>query len=413
MPESCACVPFGPLCDSFETVYTTSGRVLPVRPLRRVSGNSTSDFVAFWRVLAVLRKVNVVSPNQYRSRDWTEYQDESSVSQLNATSSTASDSSPSTFFTRHEFAIRRLHSLSGIVPLGAYMVVHLTTNASLLNGVPTFQRAVMQIHSLGRALPIVEWGAIFLPLLFHAIIGVWIVRTAKYNTDSYRYASNRRYVWQRWTGLIAFVFLMVHVFHLHGWFHVSYWLDYVAHPLGMANFRPYSAASTLAEAMDGVLWPAFYLIGVLACVYHLANGLWTAGITWGLWLTPQAQARATRVCTAFGLLLAVIGTGAWWAAVNVDVPSAIVDEDEMYNEAVKAKWVPDSPEKRRAAPLIEPLATLHDTGQGDVTSEGAIASNGGLDAAGDDAEKETIIKIAVSTEVVSTEKDSEPGPLVD
>ena len=279
-------------------------------------------------------------------------QDERSVSQLNDSSSNASKSTTASFFVRHEFAIRRLHSLSGIVPLGAYMVVHLTTNASLLNGVPTFQRAVMQIHSLGKALPFVEWGAIFLPLLFHAIIGVWIVKTGQSNTGHYRFAANRRYVWQRWTGLIAFVFLMVHVFHLHGWFHVKFWVDYVSHPLGMGNFRPYNAASTLAEALDGVLWPAFYLIGVLACVYHLANGLWTAGITWGLWLTPKAQARATTVCTAFGLFLAVIGSGAWWAAISVNVPEAIEVEDEMYNEALKAKWVPDAPEKRRDAPLI-------------------------------------------------------------
>jgi succinate dehydrogenase / fumarate reductase cytochrome b subunit len=126
----------------------------------------------------------------------------------------------------------------------------------------------------------------------------------------------------------------------------------------MANFRPYSAASTLAEALDGILWPAFYLIGVLACVYHLANGIWTAGITWGLWLTPAAQERATKVCVAFGIGLAVIGTGAWWAAINVDVAEAIRDEDAMYEEAVKAMWVPDSPEKRREQPLISPITPV-------------------------------------------------------
>ncbi len=265
-----------------------------------------------------------------------------------------SDQQTIPFFYRHEFAIRRLHSLSGIVPLGAYMAVHLTTNASLLNGVPTFQRAVMQIHSLGAALPLVEWGFIFLPLLFHAIIGVWIVRTGKSNVSRYNYAANRRYVWQRWTGLIAFVFLMVHVFHLHGWFHFKPWLEYVAEPLGMAKFRPYNAASTLAEAMDGVIWPAFYLAGVLSCVFHLANGLWTAGITWGLWITPQAQARATKICVVLGLGLAVVGTSAWWAAISVDPVSAIEIENQMYDEARKAEFVPDSPEKRRAEPLIAP-----------------------------------------------------------
>ena len=257
------------------------------------------------------------------------------------------------FFYRHEFAIRRLHSLTGIVPLGAYMAVHLTTNASLLNGVPTFQRAVMQIHSLGAALPIVEWGFIFLPLLFHGLLGVWIVKTGKSNLSQYKFTANKRYVWQRWTGVIALVFLLTHVFHLHGWFHFKPWLEYVAEPLGMAQFRPYSAASTLAEAMDGVFWPAFYLAGVLACVYHLANGLWTAGITWGLWLTPTAQARATKLCTLIGVLLAIVGTSAWWAAISTDVPAAIEIENQMYKEARAAEFVPDAPEKRRAAPLID------------------------------------------------------------
>ena len=308
------------------------------------------------------------------------------MSQLSATSNATAKSS---FFVRNEFAIRRLHSLSGIIPLGAYMVVHLTTNASLLNGVPTFQRAVMQIHSLGRALPLVEWGAIFLPLLFHGIVGVWIAKEAKYNTDNYKFSANRRYVWQRWTGLIAFVFLMTHVFHLHGWFHVSFWLDSVAHPLGMANFRPYSAASTLAQAMDGVIWPTFYLLGVLACVYHLANGLWTAGITWGLWLTPQAQARATRVCAVFGLLLAVIGTGAWWAAITVDAEEAIVIENEMYDKAVEAKWVPYLPEKRREDQWTRDESILGAAALGEVKASGAVATESIDEAESKAAESET------------------------
>jgi succinate dehydrogenase / fumarate reductase, cytochrome b subunit len=54
-----------------------------------------------------------------------------------------------TFLERNEFLLRRLHSLSGIVPVGAYMVVHLLTNASVLDGAATFQRRVYAIHSLG------------------------------------------------------------------------------------------------------------------------------------------------------------------------------------------------------------------------------------------------------------------------
>ncbi len=128
----------------------------------------------------------------------------------------------SALFIRHEFAIRRVHSLFGIVPLGLYMVVHLTTNASLLNGPETFQRAVYLIHSPGKLLPLIEWGLIFAPLVFHAAIGVWIAKTGTTNSSQYQFTSNRRYTWQRWTGFIALVYLFFHILHLHGWFHAGF-----------------------------------------------------------------------------------------------------------------------------------------------------------------------------------------------
>lgn len=252
------------------------------------------------------------------------------------------------FFMKHEFAIRRVHSLLGLVPLGLYMCVHLTTNASLLNGSETFQRAVFLIHSPGKLLPIIEWGFIFIPLVFHAVIGVWIAKTGRDNSSSYRFVNNKRYVWQRWTGVIALVYLFCHVLHLHGWFHAHVWLD-VIRPVGLGAFRPYNAASSLVYAMQGFFWPAFYYIGVMACIYHLANGVWTAGITWGLWISPAAQARASKVCVAFGVILAVIGSSAWWAAVSPGVDE-IKDfreiEDRMYQASVEAGLVPENEEKR-------------------------------------------------------------------
>ena len=72
--------------------------------------------------------------------------------------------------------LRRLHSLSGVIPVGAYMVVHLLTNSTILDSALTFQKNVYTIHSLGQILPLVEWVFIFIPLLFHAIFGVVIIR---------------------------------------------------------------------------------------------------------------------------------------------------------------------------------------------------------------------------------------------
>ncbi|QDV64266.1 succinate dehydrogenase cytochrome b558 subunit [Crateriforma conspicua] len=277
------------------------------------------------------------------------------------------------FFEKHEFAIRRIHSLLGLVPLGAYMCVHLATNASLLNGVATFQRAVFLIHSLGSVLPLVEWGFIFLPLLFHAILGVWIIYTGKTNSSQYRFTANKRYTWQRWTGMIAFLFLMVHVLHLHGWFHAEPWLA-LMEPLGLAGFKPYNAASTLIMQMDGFIWPTFYLLGVLATIYHLANGIWTAGITWGLWISPQAQERATKLCVAFGLVLTVLGTGAWWAAVSPSVEEAKearMIEDEMYEANLKGGLVYENDEKRIPADKV--LGEPHDASADDESQDSADA----------------------------------------
>ena len=261
------------------------------------------------------------------------------------------------FFGRHEFLIRRLHSLSGLVPVGAYMTVHLLVNSSLVNGAGAFQNNVNQIHSLGVFLPAVEWAFIFLPIIFHAAFGVWIIKSGKSNVDRYRYTSNFRYAMQRWTGVIAIVFIFFHVFHLHGWFHADYWLKNVAEPLGMANFRPYNAASTLATALSGFLWPIFYLLGVLACVYHFANGVWTAGITWGIWISPKAQQWATYLCTAGGIGLAMVGLTALYAATQIDVAAAKRIEDNIYDARVKID-PSEANEHKRSLDAVESESAL-------------------------------------------------------
>jgi hypothetical protein len=46
-----------------------------------------------------------------------------------------------------------------------------------------------------------------------------------------------------------------------------------------------------------------YIVGLSACVYHFANGLWTAAISWGLTVSRPAQRRWGFVCAVFGVLL--------------------------------------------------------------------------------------------------------------
>ncbi len=261
----------------------------------------------------------------------------------------------SSFFLRHEFLIRRLHSLSGLIPVGAYMVVHLLVNSTLINGPGVFQANVHKIHVLGKFLLPVEWGFIFLPIIFHAVVGVWIIRSGSPNHDHYRYAANWRYTLQRWTGVVAAAFIFFHVFHLHGWFHAEWWLRNVAEPFGMAQFRPYNAASTLALAMQSYVWPPFYLIGILACVYHFANGMWTMGITWGLWTSPGGQRRALIVCGILGVLLFGVGVTALVATQVTDPRQAKIMEDRMYEQkSATGEIIPN--EHKRSHVEAEPSA---------------------------------------------------------
>ncbi len=255
---------------------------------------------------------------------------------------------------RHQFLIRRLHSISGLVPIGAYMVLHLVTNASVLSGPGTFQANVNKIHSLGVLLPFIEWGGIFLPILFHAVVGVMIVVGMVPNTSSYPFMSNWRYTLQRWTGVIAFAFIMWHVGHMRGWFHNELWATYVSEPLGGANFRAYNAASTAGLALQSLIVMVLYAIGILACVYHLANGIWATGITWGVWTSPPAQARALGVCAAFGVGLAMIGLGALWGMHQVGHGEALENaravEERMYEHLIGTGEVVPDPHAR-AAPV--------------------------------------------------------------
>jgi succinate dehydrogenase / fumarate reductase cytochrome b subunit len=198
----------------------------------------------------------------------------------------------------------------------------------VINGAETFQANVYNIHKFGALLPLLEWTFIFIPILFHAIVGMVIVAGGLPNTHQYPYEANYRYTLQRVTGVIAFFFIGLHVFHMHGWFHADSWVTYVVEPWGGAQFRPYNATSTAGLALQGVVVTLLYAVGVLACVYHLANGIWTMGITWGVWTSPRAQRRALQACAAMGVLLAVVSALALFGMRNA------VDTDEKL-EAVR------------------------------------------------------------------------------
>ena len=243
-------------------------------------------------------------------------------------------SDASSFIDRHYLLLRRLHSLSGVFPVGLFLIPHLTTNSSIVwgrlatggsveGGVETFQHEVNFIHSL-PALLLIEIFGLWLPIAYHAILGVYFARTGRFNTNRYAYQSNWRYSWQRITGYVALVFIVMHVSSLR-WGITFGGL--------MPTFDPqYAASSTAIHFQDGV-WglavAAFYLVCVLAIVFHFANGLWTAAITWGLTVSSTAQQRWGMACAGIGVGLAAAGVTAIVGFATLDPEVARSIESTM------------------------------------------------------------------------------------
>jgi succinate dehydrogenase / fumarate reductase cytochrome b subunit len=206
------------------------------------------------------------------------------------------------------FALRRLHSLTGIV-FGGYLVVHLLVNATIAQGGGVYQTQVDKIHSL-PFLPVIEWTFIYLPIIYHTIYGIWITATGQPNANRYNYTKNYFYVLQRISAIIIVVFMLFHVLSFkYGVFGPS------------LKFEPHGGAmSSVARHMEVnfLITYILYPLGILASCFHLANGFWTAGITWGLTVSAGAQRRWGFVCAGLFVLTFVAGMIALFAAISLE-----------------------------------------------------------------------------------------------
>ena len=258
------------------------------------------------------------------------------------------------FMQRHHFLLRRLHSLTGVMPIGVFLILHLTTNSSIVwglingagapghGGAYTFQHEVNFIHSL-PALILIEVFGLWLPIAFHSILGVYYATTGKSNVAHYGYQDNWRYTLQRVSGYLGVLFIFYHVATLRwGWTFLV--------PGGTKWSADY-AASTMAMALRGgesitiagLLVSVFYLVGASLLVFHFANGLWTAAITWGLTISKAAQRRWGYACAGLGAAMMVMAWSAVLGFLTLDPAEARAVEEAMLRGAHADVAAPASP----------------------------------------------------------------------
>lgn len=224
---------------------------------------------------------------------------------------------------RNHFALRRLHSLTGIVPIGLFLINHLLANSTAWLGQEHFDHHIGLIHGLPWLIWI-EVLFIFLPLAFHGVLGVVIAWQGRINQFQYPYLDNWRYTLQRVTAWITVVFVLLHLVH----YRFAHWFG-LTEPYASAH--PFFYQFTIEVFQAGILglptwlWVVLYAIGVVAAVYHLCNGIVTFCITWGLVVGVQARKRVSVVAGLLGLLLIVWGGLSLYALATVN-PKSVADQ---------------------------------------------------------------------------------------
>ncbi|MFS0780664.1 succinate dehydrogenase cytochrome b558 subunit [Bacillus sp. 1P06AnD] len=198
-----------------------------------------------------------------------------------------------------EFASRKLHSLLGVIPVGLFLIVHLTVNYLATRGADSFNAGADFMESLPYLI-FFEIVLIYLPLLYHGIYGVYIAFTGTFNAGRFGYFRNWMYILQRVTGIITFIFLIWHV-----------WETRVQIALGNDALD----YNMMVDILSNPWMLAFYIVGVISAVFHFSNGLWSFAVTWGITVSPRSQRISAYVVGVVFILLAYVAVRALLAFV--------------------------------------------------------------------------------------------------
>lgn len=194
----------------------------------------------------------------------------------------------------HAFLWRRLHSLTGIVPIGLFLIEHFFSNAFATRGPGAYTKQVEFLSSFPFVVGFELFG-IWLPILFHSLYGFYIWYRGESNLREYPWTGNWMYAAQRWTGAIAFFYMGWHTWHLR--FSGIHILTYPAAAFGKVQME-----------LHNPLAVAFYGVGIFCASWHFAYGLWLFAAKWGITQGPTARRRWGYVC--FLIAAAFMATGA-------------------------------------------------------------------------------------------------------
>jgi succinate dehydrogenase / fumarate reductase cytochrome b subunit len=196
----------------------------------------------------------------------------------------------------HSFAHRRWFSLIGLVPLGAYVVMHLLSVSQWWSGPDAYDAAIRASH--GSWLTWLGTVVLLSFVGYHAVIGLQQIGRARMMSPKPTRVLHWTYILQRIAGLGILAFIPAHVYK------AKIGPALAGTPETFAGMH-----QAFAETPEHLLTLGVYLLGTAGVAYHLAHGLWTASVSFGLVQSAAAQRRMQYVSVGFFLFLITLAYG--------------------------------------------------------------------------------------------------------
>lgn len=189
---------------------------------------------------------------------------------------------------------RRLHSIAGIVPLGAFLAFHLSINASAWRGADAYNTTVRRLQQL-PLLGLVEIACLLVPLAFHGVGGLFLIAAGPVPSERLTRVGRARAVLLRVTGVLVFGFVLFHL--------------WTARLVQIEDHESLDLFHLMQSALASPWIRALYVGGIVAATGHLAAGLCSFAETWGLAKTPRARAAVAVLAAGVFVALCAVGIG--------------------------------------------------------------------------------------------------------
>ncbi len=197
--------------------------------------------------------------------------------------------------TRASFVRARLGSLLAVAPLGVWTVIHLWNNLAVFKGGEAWEQAVTHhVHPLAQFATAL---VVLVPLLIHAVWGIGRLKTVKANAR-YGYFANLKYVLQRVSAIGVMAFLGAHL-----------WKAMLEPRLLKGHAEAFTDISQMMHHHMPTL--TVYVLGTLGVSYHLANGLATFAMGFGVVSSRRGLRRAENLSYVIFAVLLLMS----WSAI--------------------------------------------------------------------------------------------------